>query len=133
MLDAVVFCWKDNRLNPQTSKTYRGINVKLQADEDRKLFQKNKKVMFTQFISSSTEESTAKRFSENEETGHRGAIFVFESVQSSRYKPRYIEHFSEYPGENECLFPIGAEFRVAKVEIASDAKKPDKIHLKLIN
>ena len=135
MLDAVLFCWKDNRLNPNTSETYRGIDVKI-PKEDKPLFQSRKKIMFTHFVSSSKQCSVAKeRFARDRKTGKYGTIFVIKSAEDSHYRPKYVEHFTAVTGEYECIFPVGAEFVVTEVdeENPPNGDRPDKISLKLVN
>ena len=115
LLDCVLMCWTG--LQKTASTTYRGVPVKVD-------FNIGSEIMFTHFLSSSLDQEVAKGFCKS-----FGTLMIIDNTANSIHRPKQLEHMSAFPSEKECLYGIGAEFEVIKID---DSKSYREVHLKLI-
>ena len=121
LLDTLLFYW--NELNPVSTTTYRAMTL---TDSDLQMYAVGNKFVWLNFVSSSKSKSRVKEF----------GLTVFEisndTSDAKLWRPRDLNHpkfqLSEYPLEEEALYPAGAEFLVTAVD-----KSNGIIKLKLIN
>ena len=119
LLDMIILSW--DGLEAKECRTYRGVSqVHCNVKE-------GDKIMFIQFVSSSLKEKVATEFALNK--GPKGTLFSIDNSVKSVNQPKYIKELSRYKHEEECLYGIGAEFKVTSVD-TSDALW--KIDLELI-
>lgn len=115
MLTAILFKW--DQLKPFHGITYRGVH----ADVTSK-YEVGQTFLFLHFISTSKRKATAEEFRKPS-----GTLFIFDNGNNA-WGPREIKKMSDHPGEDECLFPLGAEFKVVSVK-----KIEREIHLQLLD
>ena len=115
LLDCVLMCWTG--LQKTASTTYRGVPVKVD-------FNIGSEIMFTHFLSSSLDQEVAKGF-----CGSNGTLMIIDNTANSIHRPKQLEDMSAFSSEKECLYGIGAEFEVIKID---DSKSYREVHLKLI-
>ena len=113
LLDMIIMSW--DGLKAKDCPTYRGVprvhcNVK-----------KGDKIMFTHFVSSSLDEEVATDFAKSK--GPKGTLFIIDNSAKSINQPKYIKELSCYKYEEECLFGIGAEFKVTSVKESGQLRK----------
>ena len=115
VLDSVLMCW--NELDVVHSPTYRGTRKKLDLQEGAK-------IMFTDFLNASMDRVTGKSF-----VGLDGTLLKFDNTASTPYRPKDITKFSSSTEDKECVYPIGAEFKVTMVD---DSLSYRVVHLELL-
>ncbi|KAJ8298196.1 hypothetical protein KUTeg_024727 [Tegillarca granosa] len=120
MLSAVLLHWE--RLKPYSGCTYRGVG----GDVTDK-YKPGQTFLFLYFVASSQNRRVAEFFAGEGDETVLGTIFIFDNSTPTKWQPRSIRKYSKFPDEEECLFPLGAEFRVESVN-----KKSHEIHLKLL-
>eukprot|EP00112_Aurelia_sp_Birch-Aquarium-sp1_P015797 Seg353.2 transcript_id=Seg353.2/GoldUCD/mRNA.D3Y31 product="hypothetical protein" protein_id=Seg353.2/GoldUCD/D3Y31 len=116
LLDVTISFWK--KLEPMSSKTYRGVKSKSGS------YPVGQDIMFTTFVSSSDSEADSRKWA-----GDEGTLFIMDNSVETTSRPRKIMEYSEYPDEREYLYAIGAEFRVKANE---EQGKLRVIHLELL-
>lgn len=121
ILSTVLLHW--DRLEPFNGYTYRGVD----GDVTNK-YKPGETFLFLHFVCSSKNRRVAECFAGEEEEAILGTIFIFDNSTPTKWQPRSIHEFSMLPDEQECLFPLGAEFRVESVN-----KESHEIQLKLLD
>ena len=116
MLDCVLMTWED--LHVVDSTTFRGVPAVIDV-------QKGDQIMFTRFLSSSLKENTAKHF-----VGGNGTLLIIDNQAKTIHRPRNIKDHSKFPWEEECLYGIGAQFKVKNID---DSKSYKEIQLELLS
>ena len=116
LLDCILMCWPN--LMSVSSNTYRGVGVTL---EDVNV---GSTIMFTHFLSSSLDSNVATGFATP-----TGTLMIIDNSAASRYRPKDVSMLSKFQGEKECLYGIGAEFKVTGI---NKCKTPKHVYLRLI-
>ena len=111
LLDCVLMCWTN--LQKINSVVYRGVSAKID-------FKLGSEIMFTHFLSCSRSQEVAKRFA-----GQNGTFLKIDNATESSNRPKYLKLYSKYPFEEECLYGIGAAFRVVKVDNSQTYRQVD--------
>lgn len=124
MLDCVLMCWP--KLTGVDYITWRGVR------RDTNQYNKGDVIMFTHFLSSSKLESKGKQFAEIKKgyPAENKTLFKINNSAKSRYRPKDIftdPDMTMFPGEQECLYGIGAEFRVT--DVTNETKNNEKYRL----
>lgn len=120
MLNAVLLHWE--RLESYSGYTYRGV-----GDDVTDKYRPGQTFLFLHFVASSQSRRVAEYFAGEGDLTVLGTIFIFDNSTPSKWQPRSVRNYSRFPDEEECLFPLGAEFRVESVD-----KKSHEIRLKLL-
>lgn len=115
VLDSVLMCWEE--LKVVHSPTFRATRKKLDIQEGTQ-------IMFTDFLSATTDRVTGKSF-----VGLDGTLLKFDNTASTPYRPKDITKFSSSTEDNECVYPVGAEFKVTMVD---DSLSYRVVHLELL-
>ena len=115
VLDSVLMCW--DALEVVNSPTYRGVPERLDLEEGAK-------IMFTDFLTTSMDRVTGKSF-----MGLDGTLLKFDNTADTSYCPKSISKFSSSTEDKECVYPIGAEFKVTRV---NDSHAYRIVHLELL-
>ena len=115
LLDVLLFYWPE--LTPGVATTtYRGMYLN---ETDLEKYEVGTRFMWLSFVSSSTTKDTSY-------TGNVKFEIDNSTPNVGLWRPRSIKTFSEYPDEEEALYPIGAEF-----EVTSHTSDGSMTHIKL--
>ena len=115
VLDSVLMCW--DALDVVQSPTHRGVPERLDLEEGAQ-------IMFTDFLTASMCRVTGKSF-----VGLDGTLLKFDNTAGTPYRPKSITKFSSSTEDKECVYPIGAEFKVTRVD---DSHSYRIVHLELL-
>ena len=98
LLDCILMCWPT--LKPVSSNTSRGMGANLNVNV-------GSTIMFTHFLSSGLDSDAETGFAKP-----TGTLMIIDNSAASRYRPKYVVKLSEFHEGKECLYGIGAEFKI---------------------
>jgi hypothetical protein len=119
LLDVLLFYWPELAPGVATS-TYRGMHLN---ETDVEMYKVGTKFVWLSFVSSSTAKDASY-------TGNVKFEVDNSTPDAELWRPRSIKMFSDFPEEEEALYPAGAEFEVTSH--TSDGSVTS-IKLRLIN
>lgn len=119
LLDVLLFYWPELAPGVATT-TYRGMHLN---ETDMEMYKVGTKFVWLSFVSSSTTKDASY-------TGNVKFEIDNSTPDAELWRPRSIKKFSNFPDEEEALYPAGAEFEVTSH--TSDGSMTS-IKLRLIN
>jgi len=119
LLDAVIFYWP--QLEKVTGVTYRGMSMDQKVIDE---YAVGTAFVWLYFCSTSPHRDVAERFAAD-------VLFVFDNSGQSDWQPKLITPYNAF-GEDEALYPIGAEFVVTQIVKPEDDEGPTEVHVKLV-
>ncbi|KAI6659803.1 hypothetical protein LOD99_10628 [Oopsacas minuta] len=110
LLNSILMYW--GKLIPTREPTYRGMSLK---EEQIEKYEVGQPITWLCFSSSSLHHGMAETFG--------SVTFIFDNSHQTKYAAKSIKQASQFPGEEEFLYPSGAKFRITKI-MKNKGEKP---------
>ena len=130
MLDTTLFCWKWLMTKMFDGLSYRGVG--LSRGDTLMKYRESITFVWLQVVSSTKLKHVARDFGQRGAVNGHYVLFKIDNSTESFWQPRDIVSYSAFPTEGELLYPVGAEFKMQKIE-SEENDGYTKVHLKLVS